>query len=123
MSGRISFYEIRDKTRFQTMRLTGNPKIQIWKSMSGRFSASGIRDKILFQIVCSIGNPNIEILRTKSGFTNRTHHYLRESQGSALLAAYILSSTFCSFSFYYFSDFGSYILLIQYVFILKITAS
>ena len=45
------------------------------------------------------------------------------SQGSALLAAYILSSTFCSFSFYYFSDFGSYILLIQYVFILKITAS
>ena len=75
MSGRISIYEIRDKTRFQTIRLTGNPKIQIWKSMSGRFSASGIRDKILFQIVCSIGNPNIEILRSKSGFTNRTHHY------------------------------------------------
>ena len=85
MSGRISIYEIRDKTRFQTIRLTGNPKIQIWKSMSGTFSASGIRDKILFQIVCSIGNPNIEILRSKSGFTNGTHHYAI-SDGTSFIA-------------------------------------
>ena len=57
MPGRISIYEIRDKTRFQiNMRLMENPKIQIWKSMSEGISVSEIRDKILFQILRSFGN-------------------------------------------------------------------
>ena len=82
MSRRISICEIRDKTRFQTMRLLENPKIQIWKSMSGKTSVSEIHDKNPFQILCSIGNPKIEILGSKSGFTNRTHHYATSDETS-----------------------------------------